>query len=263
MNELDGNQESRRHVLRAGLTLAGASLVGGSTLLAETRPARAGERRRAPAVDDEKHEEREQRDEHEEAEEDVSPSEDLMREHGVLKRIMLVYDEAGRRLRSPDGDVPPDAIQQSASLIRSFIEDYHEKLEENFLFPRYRKANVLVDLVDVLTTQHKAGRRVTEEILQAATLAALKDDAKRKHLAALLHQFNRMYAPHEAREDTVLFPALRRIVTPNEYDALGEDFERKEHALFGKDGFEGIVEKVAGIEKRLGIYDLAQFTPTI
>lgn len=263
MNEVDGSRESRRHVLRAGLALAGASLVGGTTLLAETRPGRAGERTRGPKEDDKKHEGRERRDEHEEAEEEVSPSEDLMREHGVLKRIMLVYDEAGRRLRSSHGDVPPDAIHQSASLIRTFIEDYHEKLEEDFLFPRYRKANVLVDLVDVLTTQHKAGRRVTEEVLKLATHGALKDDADRKKLAALLHQFNRMYAPHEAREDTVLFPALRRIVAPNEYDALGEDFERKEHALFGKDGFEGIVDKVAGIEKKLGIYDLAQFTPTL
>src|SRR5437870_5015742 len=29
-------------------------------------------------------------------EEDVSPAEDLMREHGVLKRVMLVYDEVLR-----------------------------------------------------------------------------------------------------------------------------------------------------------------------
>jgi hypothetical protein len=70
-----------------------------------------------------------------------------------------------------------------------------------------------------------------------------------------------MYRPHEAREDTVLFPALRRVVSAHEYASLGEDFERKEHELFGKEGFEGIVEKVARIEKELGIYDLEKFTP--
>jgi hypothetical protein len=31
--------------------------------------------------------------------------------------------------------------------------------------------------------------------------------------------------------------------------------------LFGKDGFESGVEVVAGIEKQMQIYDLAQFTP--
>jgi len=34
----------------------------------------------------------------EEEDEDVSANEDLMREHGVLNRILLIYDEAGRRI---------------------------------------------------------------------------------------------------------------------------------------------------------------------
>ena len=70
-----------------------------------------------------------------------------------------------------------------------------------------------------------------------------------------------MYAPHEAREDTVLFPALHEIMSAHEYGALGEDFEKKEHQLFGKEGFEGMVDRIAAIEKELGIYDLRQFTP--
>jgi len=59
----------------------------------------------------------------------------------------------------------------------------------------------------------------------------------------------------------VLFPALHEIVTANEYSELGEDFERKEHELFGDSGFENMVDRVAAIEKNLGIYDLRQFTP--
>ena len=72
-----------------------------------------------------------------------------MREHGVLKRVLLIYGEAIRRIDA-NADLPPDTVADSAKIIRSFIEDYHEKLEENFLFPRFRKAGKLVDLVDVL-----------------------------------------------------------------------------------------------------------------
>ena len=64
-------------------------------------------------------------------------------------------------------------------------------------------------------------------------------------------------------EDTVLFPALRQIVSKQEFAVLGEDFEKKEHHLFGEDGFEKMVVRVASIEKTLGIYDLAQFTPKL
>jgi hemerythrin-like domain-containing protein len=192
--------------------------------------------------------------------EDVSPPEDLMREHGVLKRIMLVYGEVLRRMQAGE-EVPPESLAASAKLIRSFVEDYHEKLEEDYLFPRFKKANKLVDLVDVLLQQHRAGRRLTDITLQLSTAQALKNADDRRRLADSLAQFNRMYSPHEAREDTVLFPAFRSVVSVNEFDSLGEEFEKKEDELFGDDGFFKVVDQVAEIEKKLGIYDLAQFTP--
>jgi hemerythrin-like domain-containing protein len=194
-----------------------------------------------------------------EEEEEVTPAEDLMREHGVLKRVLLIYDEVGERIQGKR-DFPPEAVTKAAAIIRSFIEDYHEKLEEEHLFPRFRKKGKLVDLVDTLEAQHKAGRRLTERITTLAAGGA-REDGERIELAAALRQFVRMYAPHEAREDTVLFPAIHDIVSKQEYGALGEDFEKKEHQLFGKEGFEGMVEKVAAIEKELGIHDLHQFTP--
>ncbi len=182
-----------------------------------------------------------------------------MREHGVLKRIMLIYGEAVRRMDARE-DLPPKSLADAAGIIRSFIEDYHSKLEEDFIFPRFKKANKLVDLVDVLQGQHEAGRRLTDVTLRLATAQALKSSEDRRALAQSLRLFVRMYSPHEAREDTVLFPAFRQIVKPKEYDALGDDFEKREHELFGKDGFEGIVGRVAAIEKSLGIFDLSQFT---
>jgi len=195
-----------------------------------------------------------------EVEEEVSPAEDLMREHGVLKRILLIYREGVRRIDSRQ-DLPADALPSSANLIRRFIEDYHERLEEEHLFPRFRKARSLVELVDILEAQHKKGRILTETILQLSTAAALKNAQDRSKLSDALRLFVRMYEPHEAREDTVLFPAFRKIVSPNEYASLGDDFEKKEHELFGEDGFEKNVDEVTGIEKALGIYELAQFTP--
>src|SRR5205809_4082498 len=228
---------NRRVFLRSGILLSGAA-VAGVRLLSGT--------------------EAEKKNEEQEAE--VGPPEDLMREHGVLKRVLLIYGEALRRLDAKQ-DFPPDALADAARIIRSFVEDYHEKLEEDFLFARFEKANQLVDLVKVLRIQHQAGRRVTDVTLRFANLQSLKNDADRAQLISSMQQFIRMYNPHEAREDTVLFPAFRKIVSPHEFDSLGEDFERKEDELFGEDGFEKVVDRVAGIEKRLGIYDLAQFTP--
>ena len=58
-----------------------------------------------------------------------------------------------------------------------------------------------------------------------------------------------MYRPHEAREDTIVFPTFKKIVTPKEYEVLGDRFEYREHELFGKEGFEGVLVEIAAIEK--------------
>jgi hypothetical protein len=60
----------------------------------------------------------------------------------------------------------------------------------------------------------------------------------------------------------VLFPALHKIMTPKQLDALGDKFEEEANRLFGEEGFEKTVDQVAEIEKELGIYELAKFTPT-
>jgi hemerythrin-like domain-containing protein len=223
---------TRRVFLKSGIFISGAALAGVGVL---------------HAADKDKEEE------------EVSPAEDLMREHGVLKRVLLIYEEAMRRMMA-NQDLPVETVADSAKIIRNFIEDYHEKLEENFLFPRFEKAGTLTDLVRTLRDQHAAGRRVTDLTLALAKQNTIKNAGERTQLADSLRQFIRMYNPHEAREDTVLFPAFRKIVSANEYASLGEDFEKKEHELFGEDGFEKMVDKVTNIEKTLGIYELAQFT---
>jgi len=195
-------------------------------------------------------------------EDEISPVEDLMREHGVLSRILLIYDEVLARLKNGK-EYAPEALAGAAGIVQRFIESYHEKLEENYLFPRFEKAGKLVDLVRILLRQHQAGRLLTARISPLATPSNLRELEARKKLEIHIGAFIRMYRPHKAREDTVLFPAFHSILSPKEFDSLGEIFEEKEEQLFGEDGFEKVVEEVAGFEKRLGIFDLSQFTPKL
>jgi hemerythrin-like domain-containing protein len=194
-------------------------------------------------------------------EKEVSPPEDLMQEHGLLNRILLIYDFCKTKMVNKES-FPVEIISNAANIIRTFVEDYHEKQEEDYLFPRFQKANQLTELVDVLLKQHRAGRTITGQLIQL-TKQSTRTESENQRIIELLTSFNTMYRPHEAREDTVLFPAFRRLVSQHEYDSLGEEFETNEHKLFGEDGFETMVEKVAAIEKQSGIYELSQFTPQV
>ncbi len=193
---------------------------------------------------------------------DVTPPEDLMREHGVLNRVLLVYDHFLGMIAGGQ-QIDPQLLSAAANIIKTFIEEYHEKQEEDFLFPKFEKANKLTDLVATLRIQHKQGRIVTQGIITIGAQANINNDTDKQKLSALLTSFIRMYRPHEAREDTVLFPAIRDIVSKHEFESMGDDFEKREHQLFGKGGFEVFVDRVGEIEKKLGIYDLGQFTPAV
>ncbi|MED7924326.1 hemerythrin domain-containing protein [Nonomuraea sp. LP-02] len=188
----------------------------------------------------------------------VTPPEDLMREHGVLKRILLIYREGMRRIGAGEA-VPIRPLHAGAGIIRTFIEEYHEELEERYVFPRLVRAGKLTDTVSVLVRQHQRGRVLTGRILDVTARPVPK--RARGDLAADLAAFVRMYEPHEAREDTVVFPAMREVVPPKEFSEMAETFEDEEHRRFGPAGFTGVVGQVADIEKTLGIYDLNQFTP--
>jgi hypothetical protein len=77
----------------------------------------------------------------------------------------------------------------------------------------------------------------------------------------ILFSFLNVHILGNTEEGTILFPALRSIFSNNEYPSLGEEFEKKEHQLFGSEGFEGALDLAAGIEKKLGIHDPSQCTP--
>jgi hemerythrin-like domain-containing protein len=189
----------------------------------------------------------------------VTATEDLMREHGVLRRILLIYEAGARRIGQGE-DIDPAVFSQAAETMRDFIHDYHEKSEEEHVFPRFKKAGRMVELVDVLLVQHTAGRKLTDRILQAAQ-ASRGDKEQRTALTDAMQATITLYRPHAAREDTDIFPTLRSLMTPNEFEELGETLEKAEVAKFGVDGFEKMAKRVEQIEKRIGTDDLAQATP--
>ena len=185
--------------------------------------------------------------------------EDLMREHGVLDRVLLVYEACLRKFAANE-DFDNFVLLDGAQVVKDFIEDFHERAEERELFPRFTAAKKLTDLVHVLDRQHDAGRMLTRTILRAAP-GSRKDGDDRRKVVDAVQAFIRMYRPHAAREDTELFPGLRALVSANEFDAIAEQFEKDERERFGEDGFEKMVDRVARLERMVGINDLDQYTP--
>ena len=189
-------------------------------------------------------------------ESDIGPIEDLMREHGVLRRVLLIYEEGLRRIAAHQ-DYAGNPFLTGAQLIRRFIEDYHEKNEEKFIFPKLQKAGGEAGRdVAILLEQHQAGRKLTDEIIRVAAI-----NAKDNRLVDPATQFIRMYRPHAAREDTIVFPAWKSTMNKHQFEEISDLFEDIEHKTFGADGFEEAEHSISQVESSLGLSDIAQFTP--
>uniref|UniRef100_I2Q1A7 Hemerythrin-like domain-containing protein n=1 Tax=Desulfovibrio sp. U5L TaxID=596152 RepID=I2Q1A7_9BACT len=190
----------------------------------------------------------------------VSASEGLTQEHGVLIRLLLVSREAIRRLDAGDG-AAATILRQAAEVIEGFVGEGHERIEEMRVFPKFEGSGALPDLVRVLNDQHEAGRAMTKRILQLARTDAMNpgeiEEARR-----LVESFERMYYPHLAWEDSVLFPAFRASMAEAEYGRMGEQFEQDERELLGEDGEKKALATLADLEKELGLSDLSRFTST-
>ncbi len=194
--------------------------------------------------------------------ENVTAVEDLMREHGVLRRALLVYEETAARLRGGATAAETIALEKTARLFRAFGEDYHErKLEEAHIFPALRKADPSMSgLVDILIEQHERGRRITEYFLAVTEAPQFLVD-RAVEAAGVLDSFVLMYQNHAAREDTIVFPAWKQTLAPADLAEIGERFESIEREQFGENGFEQAVTQITEIEEALGLEDLGQFTP--
>ncbi|MBL6852045.1 MAG: hemerythrin domain-containing protein [Alphaproteobacteria bacterium] len=187
---------------------------------------------------------------------DVGAVEDLMREHGILRRLLLIYRASAQRIRAAQTfDIA--ALNQACAIFRQFGEGYHEqKLEEAHIFPAVAKAGgEAASYIDVLKAQHARGRAINAYIDSATKLG--KRDTR---LADALDRFELMYEHHAAREDTIVFPGWKEALSASELDDLGDQFEDIEQQEVGKDGFEHIRTRVAAIERALGLSDIGQFT---
>ncbi|HEY3977656.1 MAG TPA: hemerythrin domain-containing protein [Streptosporangiaceae bacterium] len=187
-------------------------------------------------------------------------TEDLMNEHGMLIRIILIYREVTRRVQA--GEPVPRAQAHDASLIiEQFIHGFHEPLEEAYIFPPVNRG-ALKPGISALLLQHARGREQTQAILTAsAGSGTLVEGASRARLAAAMDAFTRVYEIHEAREDTVVYPALRAASSPREMVQMAEHFNTLQTQQFGPDIFQKMLGRVVTIEQALDIYDLNKFTP--
>jgi hypothetical protein len=121
-----------------------------------------------------------------------------MRKHRVLDRVLLIYDELIWRL-SANEDFDPAVISDSAKLVQNFIENYHEKSEEDLpVFSQGAPASQPRHNATRAASGWPQGNAQYSRICGAVRSEAA---ANRNCISAMGHS-SRLYRPPAARENT-------------------------------------------------------------
>lgn len=183
-------------------------------------------------------------------------------QHGVICRAVAILEEIKGGMDALM-DLPPEIIGGTAEIVRLFVINHHQQMEEKHIYPVFYEAGKMSGLIGALRKQHAAGSRLIDIILGLSSGFSAKDMEKRRRMGSAIHLFSRMYRAHAAMEDTAVFPLLRRMMTPKAYAELSSGLVRDEAGFQGQNGFDETIRKLTDYENILGIADLASSTPNI
>ena len=153
-------------------------------------------------------------------------------------QILNISAELAQRLQV-NGDIDPVALTEAAELFRDMGVNYHERIEEAFIFPDVRKWSGLAEkLVEVLLDQHQRGREITDCLCRVGARGLI--DAEAGQLAKAIASMARMYNAHTAWEETVIYP-LWKTLPEERLEEVSRKVRAMEHEKFGDFGFNDAV----------------------
>ncbi|MDL4813452.1 hemerythrin domain-containing protein [Actinomadura opuntiae] len=144
----------------------------------------------------------------------------LANDHTEVKQ-MLTELEAGSAGASQASVHGEDALQLRKKMVEQLIieESKHEAVEEEYFWPAVRELVTDGDrLADHAVEQEQAAKKVLNELIGL--------DAGEARFEELLASFVTDGRAHIAFEETEVWPALRRVITDERAEQLGEKLEK-------------------------------------
>jgi hemerythrin-like domain-containing protein len=161
----------------------------------------------------------------------VGAIETIMRGHGLLLRAIIIYDLIGEQLFKGE-KADPDLVLKTTEVIHTYLQGFHENMEERYIFKPMEVANNNAASIQELKIQHGTAYELTQRITGLAKAGKLNSE-----LQGYLGAFGKMYRYHSAWEDTVIFPAFDALLSQKDLADLGGIFVQEEKKILGTTGF--------------------------
>jgi hemerythrin-like domain-containing protein len=179
--------------------------------------------------------------------------EDLSHEHELIRRMISVMEALSAELRAGTPGIGGD-LKEAIRFVRGFADKCHHGKEEKLFFPLIASKNQTVANmpVRILTSEHDAGRTLIKELEDALTAFEAGDAAASARAAQALTLYTRMLRKHIDKEESIVFPLARTLISGEEADLLAEQFEAVEEEMgpTAHETFRGTLESLEAKHRR-------------
>jgi DUF438 domain-containing protein len=176
----------------------------------------------------------------------------LVGEHEMIERAMDVLKQELEKLPTATHDVW--TLRRAIDFLLEFGDRIHNKKEEEVLFPLMVKRGIPASgPIRVMLMEHEAERTLLQQMFDQAPELGKASEADRADLRRRGLEYLAIRAEHIWKENDVLYPMGRQVLTEADNQALIQGFDQIAVGTYGPDAaqrFAGMLAEVEGGSKR-------------
>jgi DUF438 domain-containing protein len=153
----------------------------------------------------------------------------LMNDHQTTERV---FEAVSKALSGPSAPAV-GLMQDAARYFREYVDGCHNKKEEQHLFPLIEKRGVPRQggPLAVMLSEHDESRTVLPRLLALIDAYAAGNGSVLDELRQVFEEYSALLKNHFWKENDILYPMARRVMTPADADAVIAGIDATEAAL--------------------------------
>lgn len=161
-----------------------------------------------------------------------SPTDMLEMEHRLIHKVVASMARIAESLEKGK-TVEVSMLRELVRFLEIFADECHHAKEETALFPMLELKGVPIEgcPVAVLHHDHLKGRAFVSELRDSVEAYACEPGSGRLSLVAALRKLVDFYPDHIWKEDYLLFPLAKKVLSSVDERIVTQHFEQIENAL--------------------------------
>ncbi len=157
----------------------------------------------------------------------------LEHEHRTIEKILRVTGVLVDEL-TENRDIDDDILRDLCQFLRVYGHQCHHGKEESYLFPMLERHGVPEEgcPLGALRHEHERSRVLTQELVQASAEYAANRHEGSSALSEVLRNIAQFYPAHIWKEEYLLFPMARKVLSEEDDQRLLKEFKSVESDIY-------------------------------